>query len=173
MLFRALITRMCRCTSRPALDFGGTSGFDPGLRISFQRYPGLVELLSKLLDSPGYNKEPREEISSVPEQIFPALELIGERIPSVSNDADSMLRGLTLQQAGNRVWAVREQAARVYVSLLNLSSITKDISSLLAMDGSILNQNSLHGRVLCIRYALLRLWLSPYGEWCGMSQFAF
>jgi hypothetical protein len=170
MLFRALITRMCRCTSRPAPDFGGTSGFDPGLRISFQRYPGLVELLSKLLDSPRYNKEPREEISFVPERIFPALELIGERIPS---DADSMLRRLTLQQAGNRVWAIREQAARVYVSLLNLSSITKDISSLLAMDGSILNQNSLHGRVLCIRYALLRLWLSSYGEWGGMSQLTF
>ena len=109
----------------------------------------------------------------MPERIFSALELIGEKIFSVSTDVDSMLLRLTLQHARNRVWAVREQAARVYVSLLNPSNIIEDISFLLAMDGSILNQNHLHGRVLCIRYSLLRLWLSPYGDWCGMSPFAF
>ncbi|KAL1964941.1 hypothetical protein VTN77DRAFT_6294 [Rasamsonia byssochlamydoides] len=166
MLFRALMTRMCRLLPGTTFGFGGASGSEAGMRIHFQKYPGLVQLLSKLLTSADQSQDPHNENTSTEtERVFPALELIGEKVPSASGDDEAQLRKLVLQQMKSKIWAVREQAARVYASLLRLMQILDEVRSLLRDNVNISSQNYMHGKVLCIRFALQRLWFSSHGYW--------
>jgi hypothetical protein len=135
------------------------------MRISFQKYPGLVELVSELLAVASQSQRSGEvRHSTVTELVFPALEFIGEKIPSTSGDDDRTLQRSVIQQIGSPVWAVREQAARVYASLLKLPDILQVLRSLVETSGSHCSQNELHGRVLCIGFALQRLLLSSHGH---------
>ncbi|OJJ31583.1 hypothetical protein ASPWEDRAFT_697288 [Aspergillus wentii DTO 134E9] len=166
MLFRALLTRMCRDIPGASLGFGGSSGSEPGARIPFQRYSGLLQLLSGLLrpSQSGQNSEDGG-IALVTERVFPALELIGEKIPSVSGDEDIMLRELVQEHLKSSVWGIREHAARVYASLLNRSEILKEVQTLLDVDRDVKTQNFVHGKALCVRYALRRFASSPPLHW--------
>jgi hypothetical protein len=158
---------MHRLTSTPTSGFESVSVLEPGTRISFQKYPGLLELVSELLTDAGKcQKSGKVEHSTVTERVFPALELIRRKISSTSSD-DCILRRSVIKQIESPVWAVRDQAARVYASLLKLPEIMGEIRSLLEIDGSHYGQNHLHGRVLCIRYSLHRLLLSSYEYWRG------
>ncbi|KAL2863435.1 THADA/TRM732 family protein [Aspergillus lucknowensis] len=164
MLFRALMNRMCRNDFH---RFGGKSGSEPGARISFQKYPGLVHLLSNLLAPPeSTDKAEQGDTAMVTERVFPALELIAEKIPNSADTDDAMLLGLIREHLKSPVWGIREHAARVYASLLERSNILKDIRTLLsARDDE--TQNYLHGKSLCIRYALRRFAFSPSAFWNG------
>jgi hypothetical protein len=97
------------------------SGSESGSRIPFQRYPGLIDLLSGLLASSGENNT--AQTMTATERVFPALELIGEKVPSFSEGDDRMLSNLVLHHSRSPVWAIREHAARVYASLLNLPDV--------------------------------------------------
>jgi hypothetical protein len=156
---------MCRLLPGTKLGFGGASGSDAGMRIPFQKYPGLVQLLSRLLTSADETQTPRgESASTETERVFPALELIAEKIPSSSGDDDAQLRKLVLRQMTSTIWAVREYAARVYASLLRPTQTLDEIHSL-GDHVNISSQNYIHGKLLCIRFALLRLWFSAHGYW--------
>ncbi|KAL3471955.1 putative death-receptor fusion protein-domain-containing protein [Aspergillus californicus] len=159
MLFRALMNRMCRNDFQ---GFGGKSGCEPGARISFQKYPGLVELLSNLLAPPQGTND--TEQTSVTERVFPALELIAEKIPNAADTDDILLLGLIREHLQSPVWGIREHAARVYASLLDRSNILHEIQSLLNVRHSE-NQNYLHGESLCIRYSLRRVAFTPSAFW--------
>ncbi|KAL4992354.1 putative death-receptor fusion protein-domain-containing protein [Aspergillus falconensis] len=162
MLFRALMNRMCRTDYQ---GFGGKSGSEPGARISFQKYPGLVQLLSNLLVPPQKASGAEQADSAVvTERVFPALELIAEKIPNPADTDDAMLLGLIRNHLKSPVWGIREHAARVYASLLDRSNILQDIQSLLnARD--VETENYLHGESLCIRYSLRRLAFTPSALW--------
>ncbi|KAL5335459.1 putative death-receptor fusion protein-domain-containing protein [Aspergillus crustosus] len=162
MLFRALMNRMCRNDYQ---GFGGKSGSEPGARISFQKYPGLVHLLSNLLSSSQKEIEV-EQIDSalVTERVFPALELIAEKIPNPADTDDAMLLALIREHLKSPVWGIREHAARVYASLLDRANILGDIRALLnARDTE--TQNYLHGESLCVRYSLRRFAFTPCAFW--------
>lgn len=165
MLFRALLSRICRSITGSGLGFGGVSGSESGSRIPFQRYPGLIDLLSGLLASSGENNT--AQTMTATERVFPALELIGEKVPSFSEGDDRMLSNLVLHHSRSPVWAIREHAARVYASLLNLPDVLDELHVLLEVDHSS-EQNYLHGKILCLRFALQRLELSSLGYWRGM-----
>lgn len=165
MLFRALLTRMCRLITGSNLGFGGNSGSEPGARISFQKYPGLVQLLSSLLASPGANQDGDEDNAVLTERVFPALELIGEKVPTYAGPDEMMLRQLVREQLKSPVWGIREHAARVYASLLNRSDILGEIRALLDIDQGIKTQNFIHGKALCVRFALRRLTSSSLLDW--------
>ena len=162
MLFRALLTRMCRTIPGSGFGFGGSSGSEPGARISFEKYPDLLQLLSRLL-APSENGGD----AMVIDRVFPALELIGEKVP-FPGGYDSVIREMVLQQLKSPVWAVREHSARVYASLLNRSHILADIWHLLDVGGGQTSQNFLHGKALCVRFALRRLAFAPLASWKGM-----
>ncbi|KAJ5613333.1 hypothetical protein N7510_006527 [Penicillium lagena] len=148
---------MCRLVPGTGLGFGGSSGSEPGSRVSFPKYPGLLELLSRLLT-------PTEDNASavggstdiVTERVFPALELVGEKIPTFSDNHDTMLRALVLEHMKSPVWGVREHAARVYASLLTRNNILQDVSNLVDISPSAATDNFLHGIALCVRYSLRR-----------------
>ncbi|KKK22927.1 hypothetical protein ARAM_005405 [Aspergillus rambellii] len=162
MLFRALLNRMCRTDF---VGFGGQSGSEPGARISFQKYPGLVPLLSALLEPPKQIKIAEQgDTAMVTERVFPALELIAEKMPNSPDTHDDMLRALVREHLKSPVWGIREHAARVYASLLNRSDIIENIQSLLkARDAK--TQNYLHGEALCIKYSLRRFSCLPFALW--------
>ncbi|KAL3439309.1 putative death-receptor fusion protein-domain-containing protein [Aspergillus tetrazonus] len=162
MLFRALMNRMCRTDYQ---GFGGKSGSEPGARISFQKYPGLVQLLSNLLVPPQKaSGAEKADSAMVTERVFPALELIAEKIPNAADTDDAKLLGLIREHLKSHVWGIREHAARVYASLLDRSNILHDIQSLLnARDAE--TENYLHGESLCIKYSLRRLAFTPSALW--------
>ncbi|KAJ9265996.1 hypothetical protein DTO212C5_6557 [Paecilomyces variotii] len=162
MLFRALLIRMCRSVTGVGLGFGGVSGSESGSRIPFQRYPGLINLLSGLLTPEGEGSDGKATTAT--ERVFPALELIGEKVPSISGDEDRGLRSLVLYHAKSPVWAIREHASRVYASLLKLPEVPSELGILLESNESS-GQNYIHGKALCIRFALQRLELSLLGHW--------
>lgn len=164
MLFRALLTRMCR--KGTGLGFGGNSGSEPGGRISFQKYPGLIQLLSDLLSSSdARNNAELGDHAMVTERVFPALELIAEKIPNVYDTDDEMLLGLVREQLKSPVWGIREHAARVYASLLNRPDILKNIQTLLDTDHDLKSQDFLHGKALSIKYALRRFASASLSFW--------
>lgn len=166
MLFRALLTKMCRAIPGAGPGFGGTSGSEPGSRIAFPKYPGLLELLSGLLTTT--QGEAAEGTEIITERVFPALELVGDKVPSLTDETDEMLRGLVLAHLSSPVWGVREHAARVYASLLTRQNIPEVLRTLVALPSTI-TENYVHGVAMCARYALRRyaattnsFWISEY-----------
>ncbi|PYH49144.1 THADA/TRM732 family protein [Aspergillus saccharolyticus JOP 1030-1] len=164
MLFRALLTRMCRTGT--GLGFGGESGSEPGARVSFQKYPGLFELLPTLLNpSEKNNSTDQSDTAMVTERVFPALELIAEKVPYVTGVEDEILRGLVRVQLKSPVWGIREHAARVYASLLHRADILTNIKTLLSVERDTKTQDYLHGEALCIKYSLRRFASSSDAFW--------
>ncbi|KAJ5773802.1 Armadillo-like helical [Penicillium paradoxum] len=153
MLFRALLTKMCRVIPGAGPGFGGNSGSEPGARITFPKYPGLLELLSGLLATT--QGEAAEGTEIITERVFPALELVGDKVPSLDDPTDEMLRGLVLEHLSSPVWGVREHAARVYASLLTRHNIPEALRALVILPRTI-TENYVHGVALCVRYALRR-----------------
>jgi hypothetical protein len=169
MLFRALMSRMCRSRTGSTFGFGGLSGSDSGHRIPFQKYPGLLELLTDLL-SPVDQKfmSPNEQTSVMTERVFPALQLISEKISSVF-DHNYELRSLVHRQFTSPIWGIREHAARVYASLLPLSTILESMRVLMVHTSQSTVENLLHGTLMCTRFSLRRMWYSTQDYWEGMA----
>ncbi|PYI07666.1 hypothetical protein BO78DRAFT_396285, partial [Aspergillus sclerotiicarbonarius CBS 121057] len=164
MLFRALLTRMCRTGT--GLGFGGVSGSEPGARVSFMKYPGLFELLPTLLSpSDKSNNAGESDNAMVTERVFPALELIAEKVPSVTGVDDEILRGHIREQFKSSVWGIREHAARVYASLLNRAAVLTNIKELLNVQRDTMTQDYLHGEALCIKYSLRRFASRSFSFW--------
>lgn len=168
MLFRALLTRICRLTLGTKAGFGGVSGAEPGAKISFPKYPGLMELLSKLLAS-GAGNTGQEGSDIVTERIFPALELIGEKIPSPEDNTDKVLRDLVLEHLKSPLWGIREHASRVYASLMIRGEILTDLQTLLGFMNAESTENFLHGVALCFRYSLRRFAATADAFWICKS----
>lgn len=154
MLFRALLTRMCRAMPNTGGGFGGDSGAEPGSQVSFSKYPGLLELLSSLLTTSEGSAAEGTDI--VTERIFPALEPIGEKIPNIDGSEDTMLCGLVSGHFNSPVWGIREHAARVYASLLTRTNILNNVHNLATQLQGQVTENYIHGTVLCVRFALRR-----------------
>ncbi|KAJ6063335.1 uncharacterized protein N7446_007455 [Penicillium canescens] len=162
MLFRALLTKMCRAIPGAGPGFGGSSGSEPGSRIAFPKYPGLLELLSGLLTTA--QGEAAEGTEIITERVFPALELVGDKVPSLTDETDEMLRGLVLAHLSSPVWGVREHAARVYASLLTRQNIPEALCALVMLPSTI-TENYVHGVAMCARYALRRYAASTDAYW--------
>ncbi|CAG8398747.1 unnamed protein product [Penicillium salamii] len=164
MLFRALLTKMCRVIPGAGPGFGGASGSEPGARITFPKYPGLLELLSGLLTTT--QGEAAEGTDIITERVFPALELVGDKVPSLDDSTDEMLRGLVLPHLSSPVWGVREHAARVYASLLTRQSIPEALRRLAVLPETP-TENYIHGVALTVRYALRRYAATTDDFWMG------
>lgn len=169
MLFRALLIRMCRLIPGIGSGFGGISGSEPGSKISFPKYPGLLELLSKLLTSTE-GAATTEGTDIVTERIFPALELIGEKIPTFADNDETFLCGLVLEHLKSPVWGIREHAARVYASLLTRTNILEDVRHPVNLLQGDVTENCVHGTILCVQYSLRRFAATTDVFWICKQQ---
>ena len=176
MLFRALMTRMNRRTSGTRVSASESSSKTTGhANISFEKYPALLPLLSRLLQTPAPKAvtEPSSvnssswDLAMSTEHVFPALELIGNKNASSASNDDPELRRLVFGHTGSPVWGIRDHAARVYASLVSRSDVLSATRELADEGHLALSENQAHGRVLCVRYLLQELWSSPPGYWRG------
>lgn len=175
MLFHALMNRMCKRLPGIPFGFGGLAGTEPNMTLSFERYTGLTQLLAQLLTSAAEVRSSSDDntstsglaVSNETEKVFPALEIITEKVPSMTDDDDALLRGLVLRHVNSTIWAIRDQAARVYASLLHANDMLSSLGALLECNPASLSQIHLHGKLLCVRFTLLRVWHSDY--WRGKT----
>lgn len=176
MLFRACTSRVGR--ARPSLFHIGelSQSWASEGTVSNDRAWYVLDLAMNLLDPGCFSKGPSHVSSSLQanhdlttennearspvtaERIFAALDLIGRISPSFSN-ADHMER-VVLEKLSSNVWQVREQAARVYASRISPWDALELLGSVL--DGMSLqnDQNTIHGRLLCMKQILRLLWRS-------------
>ena len=170
MLFRPLVNRMSRPISGSGGSLRGTATPEAKHRVDFRKFPGLIPLLARLLESES-GEEGREneeqsklgELSIITERIFPALELIGNKLPIRPSEEDRILRDLVCRQFDSPVWGIRDHAARAYVSLVNRKHIVPEVLDISRSVVSGATQNSIHSKTLCIRYLLRKLWDTPVG----------
>ncbi|KAI2001509.1 hypothetical protein LOZ52_005852 [Ophidiomyces ophidiicola] len=173
MLFRALINRMSQPTPESRRCTFSIPGYDSTHSVPFEKYQGLVPLLSGLLDTRSLVVAPNHEqissgkwdLSILTERIFPALELIGNKTPSRSSKNDETLMELAFCQLSNSVWAIRDHAARTYVSLVKRPALLEAAQKLSLANKIPYSQNQVHGLMLCLKYLLQKLWDLPSGYW--------
>ncbi|KMQ43672.1 Armadillo-type fold [Trichophyton rubrum] len=163
MLFRSLVQRMCRRTNGVNLGFGVPNDSEPRQLIPFQRFPGLIPLLTGLLEKGAAKGSSdntlSEQLSITTERVFPALELIGNKFPSPASSEDERILESVSWQFDSPVWGIRDHAARTYATLVDRDDILSVILKL--SETSIHGQNQLHGIGLCIKYLLRRICAAP------------
>lgn len=131
------------------------------MRISFGKYPGLVDLILRLLTSATEDRDSMlGDAASETQKVFPALAIIAEKTPSTVDDDDKRLQNLVVRQVKSDIWAVRDQAGRVFASLLRPTEIIEGATGLLHEEAQSFSQNQLHGHLLCLQYSLRRMWHS-------------
>ncbi|KAI5286995.1 hypothetical protein KEM54_006317 [Ascosphaera aggregata] len=171
MLFRALMMRMCK-SGKASKGFGGESGAEPGNRINFESCIAVGPLLGKLLEEEQkeieINKQLKLKLGDLAictERVFPALELIGEKIPAALSQGDAGLRDLVARHFASPAWGIRDQAARIFASLIRITDVLDVIEPFVSADLTEFSNNEVHGQALCIRYSLARVWHATNGHW--------
>jgi len=162
MLFRSLIDRMLG-TNESADDFFDNSTGNVS-RLSYDKHPGLLDLILRLLRSSSVlhtDVLSDTSDSAIPtltaEAIFPVLDLLRRAPPPAKLQLEVFdLVSVALKDGS---WHVRDMAARSMAALVphgDISKVLQDLSS----PALNVNWNELHGRLLCIKYiskAALRL----------------
>lgn len=101
------------------------------------------------------SKMPLTKFDQDPETLCMAMDLIG-RISFKKEEEAVSIQSLLASLLAHKAWLVRDQAARTYSRLVDeASSISPLLSNLRACKSSI-DQNEIHGRLLCTRYILSR-----------------
>ncbi|KAL8825138.1 MAG: hypothetical protein Q9191_004596 [Dirinaria sp. TL-2023a] len=130
--------------------------------VTYERYPNLADLVNKLLLPSNHffeNIEQQRTSDSgimTTQRIIPALEII-ERF-GIPKERRAGIRGLIEYHMRGRIWPIREKAAKAYAYAVHEKEIAAEAEKLLkTLTTFKCTQNSLHGRLLCIRYLFARL----------------
>ena len=151
MLFRALIDRLLGTNA-----FGNKTDVDwtcSSAKISYSKYPKLPGLLVSLLNPGSTNADTISHESSQSGRasvqiVFLALDFLRRAGPPVQ-DYDQ-IKSLVLHQSGSFVWHVRDLASRTYCGFVPTRDVRSEIHRLLSAPWKL--QNTLHGRLMCIKY---------------------
>ena len=175
MLFRACTQRLCRPHSKSAPQVQKLEIIQSSAFIPMSQGPDALNVAIKLLSGQvdasqlqGYT-EPTvsfiatntdmqgssNHLSVDPEHVFAGLDLLGRIDHSVSSWEQSL--PYILQQLGNPICLIRDQAARIYAFNIDPCDTLAGISKVL-QGFNICKENSRHGRLLATQYLLRRLW---------------
>lgn len=162
MLFKALIERLLG--SDEAQDWKERERAKTS-RFSYDDYPNLIGMLSKLLDSEGPLKQSIEDTpnSSSPldlhgaEGVFPALQILRQARPP--EDTLELLVLSVEKLFVSPHWHLRDMAVRTVVSLRTTQQLHKEILLLLRSERGLPNLQ--HGKWLAVRYMLRKLLQDP------------
>lgn len=170
MLFKALIERLLG--SSEAQDWKERDRAKTS-RFSYDNYPSLVSMLSKLLNPEGPLKQSIETTpdSSSPfdlhgaEGVFPALQILRQaRPPDASLEPIVASVGKLLASPH---WHLRDMAARTVVSLRSTHQLYSATTALLRDgDGS---HNLQHGTLLAVKYMIRKILQDPN----DLGEFSF
>lgn len=123
------------------------------VKLSYDKYPALPELLLKLLDTDTslLDSPSARKISSV-ESMFPALDIIRRAGPP-STHRNEIFKSVS-KHLGSKVWHVREIAARTICTLLLHSGWLPAVVKLI--ENSTKSTNRLHGVLMAVKCVLDR-----------------
>lgn len=151
---RSLIDSLFGTSESKAFTEAGWDG--RSIRLSYDRYPSLPDLLLTLLDTNTSDMEPVTEPSigtiGVTESVFPALDIIRRAGPPQTHR--HAVFGLVARHLGSPIWHVREITARTICTLLLHDDWLPDILSLIKISEKSIN--TAHGVLLAIRFTLDR-----------------
>lgn len=151
LLLRSLIDSLFGTSESKAFMEAGWDG--RSIRLSYDRYPSLPELLVKLLNTSTSNTETiTGPMIGAIESVFPALDIIRRAGPPPTHRYK--IFGLVSKHLGSRIWHIREIAARTLCTLLLQENWISDIISLIeSLEQS---ANTAHGLLLAIKFTLDR-----------------
>jgi hypothetical protein len=156
-LLRSLIDALFGTNESKVITEAGWDG--RSIRLSYDKYPALPELLIKLLetDSSKLQESSTPKISSV-ESMFPALDIIRRAGPP-STHRKEIYKSVSVH-LGSKVWHVREIAARTICTLLLHDEWLPAVIELIETSDN--STNRLHGVLMAVKFVLeRRLVLNP------------
>jgi len=129
------------------------AGWDgKSIKISYDKYPTLPDLLIKLLSEEVDAKaEIKSDISTV-ESVFPALDIVRRAGPP-SRSRDEIYK-LVIHHLGSRVWNVREMAAHAMSVLVPQDRWAEGTKELL--ESQEVSANLRHGSLMAVKFILER-----------------
>lgn len=152
MLFRGLVDRLLGSHEKFERSLTSTLGIVS--RLSYDAYPGLIDLALRLLQDVHIALADPTDCSSssvdpgiIAEAIFPILDLL-RRAPPPSAYR-SAVQELALKATGSAHWHIRELAARTFVASIKDDEISTTLEHLLTKECR--RSNELHGYLLCIK----------------------
>ncbi|KAH8653169.1 putative death-receptor fusion protein-domain-containing protein [Tricladium varicosporioides] len=145
LLLQSLINYVLGMTESKAMT---EEGWDGGaVKISYDKYPNLVNLLLELLDASTSTDGPSKAVMEAVEQIFPALDIIRRAGPPL-NVRDSIFSKVS-EHLSSKVWHVRELAARTICVLTSEEDCENVVNILLQIAHGSANQQ--HGALIAIK----------------------
>ena len=166
MLMKALITRMNDGTN--ILSSKAPSSSRRCSSPIYHKYPNVPELILRLLthndavDSEGLHQGVTlpEKLVSQAQHVFPALEIIEQS--GIPKQYHAEIRKASWNHLEGPVWAIRDKAAKALSYLPKSDAIESEVKH--CLQSSCSSQNSLHGRLLYLRYLTTRLGLDSEGK---------
>ncbi|TVY81647.1 tRNA (cytidine(32)-2'-O)-methyltransferase non-catalytic subunit TRM732 [Lachnellula suecica] len=159
LLFQSLINYLIGTQSKQKTE----AGWDGGAKaISYDKYPGLGELLFRLLETAAGD----DSVNAIPnatETIFPVLDILRRAGPPEALQDKITTR--LLDAMGHKLWHIRDLSARTLCVLTpdetTIDLIQKLISSTGDSAGASLTENQRHGALLGAKL-LLERYISNY-----------
>ncbi|KAL8894426.1 MAG: hypothetical protein Q9192_004333, partial [Flavoplaca navasiana] len=158
MLMKALITRMNDGTNTHSSKAPSSSRHTSS--PIYHKFPNVPELILRLLthkdavDSEGLHQGVTlpEKLVSQAQHVFPALEIIEQS--GIPKQYYAEIRKASWDHLEGPVWAIRDKAAKALSYLPKSDAIESEVKR--CLQSSCSSQNSLHGRLLYLRYLTTR-----------------
>ncbi|KAL8672193.1 MAG: hypothetical protein Q9168_003325 [Polycauliona sp. 1 TL-2023] len=159
MLMKALITRMNDGTN--TLSSKASSASRNSSSLVYDKFPNVPDLLLRLLthkvaiDSESLHQglATPDTLLTQAQHVFPALEIIEQS--GIPRKYHTEILQASWGHLEGPVWAIRDKAAKALSYLPKNNAIDTEIKRCLRSAWS--TQNSLHGRLLYLRYLIIRL----------------
>ncbi|KIN07335.1 hypothetical protein OIDMADRAFT_108260 [Oidiodendron maius Zn] len=165
LLLRSLIDCFFGTSESKVYTEAGWDGLS--IRLSYERYPSLPELLLHLLDtSTNHPDTIRTPNTGAVESVFPTLDIIRRAGPPPTH-RDEIFK-LVAKHLSSRIWHVREIAARTICTLLLHEGWLSDL--IVLIDNLQPSKNHIHGSLLAVKFILeRRLELDPLSATDGLT----
>jgi hypothetical protein len=150
ILLRSLIDCLFGTSESKLVTEAGWDG--RSTRLAYERYPGLPELLLKLLNPETQISDNTSPVIGAVESVFPALDIIRRAGPPRKLRTE-IFTSITLHLS-SRVWHVRDIAARTICTLLLHDGWLPEVLNLL--DTSYTSTNRAHGVLMAVKHLLER-----------------
>lgn len=150
-MLRSLIDCLFGTSESKSVTEAGWDG--RSVRLSYERYPSLPELLLKLLDTDiDTSESSNSPLIGAVESVFPALDIIRRAGPPATH-RDEIYKCVA-SHLGSKIWHVREIAARTICTMMLRETWLQDVLDLIGNSNR--SANSLHGALMAVKFVLER-----------------